>query len=166
MKSYLELHAEYDAIASGALVLDRRDRVLLLQRASHDSMPNRWELPGGAVDAEDVTILHGVARELWEEAGLVVEVFDQQIGDGHSFYLRDQRRCFKLEFLVEVESTESVTLDPNEHQRFVWASEGECRVGKVGTGDAALGIEFTTRAQEETILEGFRLRKEVKANPL
>jgi 8-oxo-dGTP pyrophosphatase MutT (NUDIX family) len=29
-------------------------------------MPNKWELPGGAVDDDDPTILHAAARELAE----------------------------------------------------------------------------------------------------
>jgi hypothetical protein len=54
-----------DGVCTGVVVFDRQDRILLLQRASHDSMPNRWEIPGGGVDAEDETILHGAVRELW-----------------------------------------------------------------------------------------------------
>ncbi|KAJ6780397.1 hypothetical protein PWT90_03541 [Aphanocladium album] len=46
-------------------------QVLLLRRAASDSYPLRWEIPGGSVDASDATVLDGVARELWEETGLV-----------------------------------------------------------------------------------------------
>jgi len=45
-------------------------RVLLTQRAPHDSMPLRWETPGGGCDPDDDTILHACLRELREEAGL------------------------------------------------------------------------------------------------
>lgn len=44
---------------------------LLLRRALSDSYPNKWEIPGGSVDATDASILAGVARELFEESGLV-----------------------------------------------------------------------------------------------
>ena len=43
-------------------------------------MSNRWEVPGGAVDLEDETILHGVAREAWEESGLKVTAIGPQVG--------------------------------------------------------------------------------------
>lgn len=45
-------------------------RVLLVQRAAHDSMPLRWETPGGGCDDDDTSILHSCARELFEESGL------------------------------------------------------------------------------------------------
>jgi 8-oxo-dGTP pyrophosphatase MutT (NUDIX family) len=55
---------------------------LLVQRAPHDSMPLKCEVPGGAVDLENDTILHGAARELWEEAELVVRRFVRRIREG------------------------------------------------------------------------------------
>ncbi|PHH51274.1 hypothetical protein CFIMG_005837RAa [Ceratocystis fimbriata CBS 114723] len=58
-------------IASGSVVFDTSDRILLLQRAAHDSQPGKWESPGGGVEASDQSVLYASARELWEEAGLV-----------------------------------------------------------------------------------------------
>lgn len=45
-------------------------RVLLVQRAPHDSMPLKWEVPGGGCDDDDPSVLAACARELWEETGL------------------------------------------------------------------------------------------------
>src|SRR4051812_13959310 len=70
LKEYLDANPQFDGICTGALVFDGADRILLVQRAAHDSMPSRWETPGGACDLDDATLLYGVARELWEEAGL------------------------------------------------------------------------------------------------
>jgi hypothetical protein len=42
VKAFLSQHHEYDAIAAGTLVYDSQDRLLLIQRAAHDSMPSRW----------------------------------------------------------------------------------------------------------------------------
>jgi 8-oxo-dGTP pyrophosphatase MutT (NUDIX family) len=52
---------------------EEEDRLLLMQRAASDSLPLLWEVPGGALDPEDPTVLHGAARELWEEAGLATK---------------------------------------------------------------------------------------------
>jgi len=160
MKQYLEANPQFDGLVVGALVYDAAGRLLLLQRAAHDSMPSRWEVPGGACDWEDETILHAAARELWEESGLTPRRLGRIVRcgaeDGVVFFSRRQRRYCKYSFEVEVEGYE-VTLDPNEHQAFVWASEDECRAHKAG--DAQL--RFTTWEQEESIMEGFRMRKEV-----
>jgi 8-oxo-dGTP pyrophosphatase MutT (NUDIX family) len=164
VKEYLALHKEYEGIAIGALIFDSRDRLLVLQRAAHDSMPNLWETPGGACDEEDETILHGVAREVWEESRLKVSAILQQVGpgDGIVFFTRKGLKVCKYTLEVEVESTEGVKLDPNEHQNYIWVTEEECRGHKVEDGDSVVEIKFTTPAQDATILEGFRLRKAAK----
>src|SRR5690606_4068370 len=66
----LDNDKHFDGLATGSHVYDAQGRVLLIQRAAHDSMPNRWETPGGAADPEDATLFEAAARELWEETGL------------------------------------------------------------------------------------------------
>ncbi|CAK7218207.1 hypothetical protein SBRCBS47491_003431 [Sporothrix bragantina] len=95
---------DFQGMAVANVVFDDQDRVLLVQRAAHDSMPNRWEVTGGAADQEDGeeeissaevngvddesdtrprqsrgTVLSGAARELWEEAGLIAKRFTHLI---------------------------------------------------------------------------------------
>jgi 8-oxo-dGTP pyrophosphatase MutT (NUDIX family) len=50
-------------------------RLLIVRRALTDSMPGCWEVPGGGTDPDDETLLHGAAREVAEETGLVVDEF-------------------------------------------------------------------------------------------
>ncbi|KAK4167706.1 NUDIX hydrolase domain-like protein [Cladorrhinum sp. PSN259] len=177
--------------ATGALVFSRHpstpdtDRILLLQRAPNDSMPLRWEIPGGACDDEDETVLHGLARELWEESGLVLTNVVRVVGED-VFFTRSGRLVEKVSFEVEVEGgggggkdgggPPEVKLDPVEHVKFLWADEGECRDGKVkvkvGNGvekgkgggeegeEKVMEIEFTTKEQRDVILRGFKLRRE------
>lgn len=168
-KTYLASHGDYDGIASGALVFDSQGRLLILQRAAQDSMPYLWEVPGGACDLDDESILHGVAREVWEESGLNVSALKQLVGpvDGLVFFTRRRGlKICKYTFEVEVESTERVKLDPNEHQNYRWVTEEECRSRKMEDEGSVVEIKFTTAAQEATILEGFRLRKEAKSHGL
>ncbi|KAK3948196.1 hypothetical protein QBC32DRAFT_352255, partial [Pseudoneurospora amorphoporcata] len=132
-------------LAGGALVFsksapDGLDRILLLQRAPHDSMPLRWEIPGGAIDPQDESFLHGVAREMWEEAGLVPRRMVCQVGDAtkppHVFLTRSGKLVLKISVEVEVDEGSGtaavgeegngkwkglprVVIDPNEHVRFV-----------------------------------------------
>ncbi|KXX82648.1 MutT-like protein [Madurella mycetomatis] len=176
-KDFLSTRPLIAAAATGALVFSKasgEDRALIIQRAAHDSMPLLWETPGGACDLEDETILHGVARELWEETGLRMKSVTRQVGGGYTFITRSGLAVTKLTFEAEVETPVSaqgeqlfpkVTLDPNEHVRFLWATEEECRQGRVAALDSngepeVVNVEFTTEAQKRIILYGFKLRRE------
>jgi len=157
-------------------------RVLLVQRAAHDSMPLRWETPGGGCDDDDTSILHSCARELFEEAGLRVATLGPVVrvnsvsdaesgvrgGGGHEwgetmggqfFQTRRGRLVCKFYFVAGVpqERTAEVVIDPNEHAGHVWVTEDEVRQKRVrGKGDG-LDLEFTTQAQWEVILTAFQL---------
>jgi 8-oxo-dGTP pyrophosphatase MutT (NUDIX family) len=150
---------------SSALVFDNETsmgpRVLLIQRSARDAMPHLWEVPGGSVDDDDKSILHAVARELWEEAGLTATKIGRLVGAPQIFAVPSGKEFCKFTFLVEVEQTSDeglkVKLDPMEHQKFVWATEGDVRAGKVGNVE----LEFTSWEVEQTVLEAFRVRNEV-----
>lgn len=171
------------AAAIGALVFSRatgEDRVLLIQRAPHDSFPLLWEVPGGACDWEDESIFHSVARELWEEAGLKMTNVVRKVGKEEGFFMRTGLAVVKTTFEVEIETpkpTESaggsqteealpeVVLDPNEHVRFLWATEEDCRLGKITVPgsdgeEEVVDLNFTAKHQERVVLLGFKLRRE------
>jgi len=148
-------------LATGAIVFSA-SRILLLQRAPGDSMPNRWETPGGACDNDDQTILHAVARELWEETMLVARSVGPMVGEGYTFKTRSGKMVRKLNFIVEVESQDGdgrsnfeVRLRPEEHQGSVWATEEEVRTCKVGDVE----IWFTMPEQEAIVLDAFAVLK-------
>ncbi|RGP61755.1 nudix protein [Fusarium sporotrichioides] len=151
----------WDSLATGALVFDASNRILLLQRAPDDSMPNKWEIPGGACDDEDESVLYGCARELWEEAGLEAThirhvIPDNQDGKpGAVFTNRTGKRLFcKFSFEVDVASTD-VKLDPKEHQDYVWATEEEARQQRMGERE----IPLTNAIMVRIVEMGFALRK-------
>ncbi|KAL8917297.1 MAG: hypothetical protein Q9208_008018 [Pyrenodesmia sp. 3 TL-2023] len=153
-------------LATGAIVFSA-SRILLLQRSPGDSMPNRWETPGGACD-NDQTILHAVARELYEETMLVATSVGPMVGEGYTFKTRSGKMVRKLNFIVEIERRGGngdgdsgsdhnfeVRLRPEEHQDFVWATEEEVRARKVG--DVEIG--FTMPEQETVVLDAFAVLK-------
>jgi len=153
---------QWTVIASGCAIFNSDEKVLVIQRASHDSLPNRWEIPGGAVEEADPTIFYGGARELWEETGLVAVRFSHIITEGPE---KEPGQVFanstntkiicRFCFAMEVESCETVTLDPNEHQSFTWATEEEIRGNKIGRSEHPI----TNERMRALILEAFRLRK-------
>ena len=161
-------------------------RVLLIQRAAHDSMALRWETPGGGCDDDDTNILHSCARELFEEAGLHATTLGPVVrvgspshhagdirgggpaeGAGHEwgeamggqfFRTRKGKLVCKFYFIAEVpqERTAEVVVDPKEHIGYVWATEEEVKQKKV-QGEAGLDLKFTTPEQWEVILTAFKL---------
>ncbi|KAG6004369.1 hypothetical protein E4U21_001132 [Claviceps maximensis] len=169
----------WDAVAVGALILDgARSRVLLVQRAGHDSWPYRWEVPGGGVggdgDAAEVreTILEGLAREVAEETGLRVLHVRRVVAPGgtdggdaarmaHVFWNSSRTKLvgrFVFEVCVAGMGGETgqvdvprVVLDEREHCDFVWATEDVVRTGR---------LELTGPEQRDIILDGFRLARD------
>ena len=162
-----------NAVAVGAVVFDALGRVLLIQRAHHDSAPDLWEVPAGKADlAGDMTVLAAVVRELWEEAGLVainirrlVPLPDdglKQRGRGRlpGCECKDRhgrwRWCF-LAFEVDVRETAHVVLDPDEHQAFLWATEDEVRDEQTRH---KMPLPITNVLMKKFILQAFRIHSE------
>ena len=56
------------SVSVAAAVIDAQDRVLAIRRADND----QWEPPGGVLELDE-TFEAGVAREVLEETGLVVQ---------------------------------------------------------------------------------------------
>lgn len=86
-------------------------------------------------------------------------------GDGHAVFIssRKKLKICKFTFEVEVESTDVVTLDPNEHQDYLWVTAEDCLNHRLERDGAVVEFKFTQPAQEATILEGFRLRMEAES---
>ncbi|KAA6414564.1 MAG: hypothetical protein FRX48_01313 [Lasallia pustulata] len=168
-------------------------RLLLVQRSSHDSSPLRWEVPGGSSDDGDPTILHSVARELFEETGLHLTRFNRQIGDGIGFETdqgRRRKQWLKLSFEVEVLEIPStshghvhdqnatarlgnnsqvadqlldsvfITLDPDEHQSFAWATEEDIKSSDPSRDVQTRGpFVLFNEEQRLLMLQAFELRR-------
>jgi 8-oxo-dGTP pyrophosphatase MutT (NUDIX family) len=159
VKDYLTSHPSKYHIVAAALVFSPSTppRILIVQRAARDYVPNLWEIPGGSCDADE-SILAGTVRELWEESGLVATEVLRQVGETCEWVGEGKVWC-KFSFEVEVEGME-VRLDEDEHQAFSWATEDECRMGVVVREGKCTEIEWTNESQLPVILEGFRLRRE------
>ncbi|KAI0436610.1 NUDIX hydrolase domain-like protein [Xylaria telfairii] len=152
--TYLESSPALQGVCVGAFVFDDADRLLLVQRAPHDSYPLQWEVPGGTIDAEDKSVLHGLVRELWEETGLWARGVSGLVGKGYTFLTRRPLCVCKYSFVVDVEAFD-VKLDANEHAAFLWVTEDEAKARKCGD----VSLVYTTKNQEDAILESFRIER-------
>lgn len=79
-------------VGVGAIVFDGEGRVLLIERGKPPGV-GLWSVPGGRLDGAE-TLAQGVAREVREETGLVVEVGPlacviERMGDDHHFVILD-----------------------------------------------------------------------------
>ncbi|KAF2662665.1 hypothetical protein K491DRAFT_686542 [Lophiostoma macrostomum CBS 122681] len=156
---FFEQNPQYGKLCTGVVVFDDAGRMLLVQRAKEEkAFPNLWEIPGGKVDDTDESILHGVARELKEEAGLDVTRVIRKIGEfGWEEYhtIRKRQEVWrKLIFEVEVKEL-NVVLDPEEHQHYVFATEEDVLQDKAG------GIQLTwiSPPNKAMNLEAFKSRR-------
>ena len=105
-----------DLSVARALVEAPDGRVLLVRRASWDTLPGLWELPGGKIDrGEKVT--RGLARELEEETGLM-------LADARRISCRDMispRGRKVREHVYVVRAIGTVTLS-DEHDAYAWVA--------------------------------------------
>ena len=120
----------YDVLSDSS-----QHRVLLIQRAIHDSKPKFWEGPAGGMGVEDKTLQNGLRREVREETGLHLSKI------AHSLPMQKWTSVKTGEWLgfsgiAEVCESEvvrwenDIKLNPKEHQNHVWATEDEVRSGK------------------------------------
>ena len=134
-----------DALAVGAFIFSATSRLLLLRRAPTDTHPNEWEVPGGGVDPTDESLLHAVAREVFEEAGIEVTSVDGFVGYTE-FKSSKGLRIRKFSFVVSVGAGE-VKTDEREHSEARWC-----------TWEDVKGLEVTTERHRAEMEGAFRER--------
>ncbi|KAI0596145.1 NUDIX hydrolase domain-like protein [Biscogniauxia sp. FL1348] len=162
-KDFIRRMGTADRALVGTIVFNAtNDRVLLVQRSASDSLPGKWEVPGGMCERSDRSILHGAARELLEETGLEVAAFRGWPGT-HFFSLGSDKRetpiqAAKYLFAVETRNYD-VRLNDREHQKFVWATEQEVQACKHGEET----IEFTSEILKYSIKTAFTMMKSLYA---
>jgi len=170
-----------DSSSTGVLL-----ETLLLQRAPSDSFPLKWEIPAGTADPSiDRSILGVAVRELWEETQLRARHLSLSVGLGlpdgvASLALVGEAEDASMDkefdfcllrvsgltwaiatFITDVEDDAGeVTLRPDEHVAWIWVTEDEVKERKL-RGDESNGLEFVSEAMRMTLLEGFKLRKEM-----
>ncbi|KAI8865491.1 hypothetical protein GQ42DRAFT_166038 [Ramicandelaber brevisporus] len=111
-------------------------RVLIVQRAAEvTAFANQYELPGGKVEDDDESILHGAARELLEETNLNAIYFTREF-EPFTYLIPTKRSPggtethLQLNFVVQTDDVTKLRLNPREHQASAWASLDEIQADR------------------------------------
>ncbi|MET8800761.1 NUDIX domain-containing protein [Nocardia sp. NPDC004568] len=95
----------------------RDGKLLVVRRVPGGRLGGMYELPGGGVESGE-SLTDGVARELFEETGLVARRITDFLG-WFDYATRTKAKVRKFSFLAEAEPGE-ITLDPEEHDDYAW----------------------------------------------
>jgi mutator protein MutT len=83
-------------VGVGAVVIDDDGRIVLVKR-QHEPLAGQWSLPGGKLEIGE-TLEAGVAREIREETGLVIDV--GAVVDVFDRILFDERGAVQYHFVL------------------------------------------------------------------
>ncbi|KAE8421462.1 NUDIX hydrolase domain-like protein [Aspergillus pseudocaelatus] len=146
-----------------------KPRILLIQRSLCDTKPGYWEVPAGSTERYDQTLQDALEREIREETGLqLCRVTHALTPKTWTRYKEGKpQEWVGLPYIVEISKPKAselhansecvsqpvlkwediIRLNPEEHQKFAWATEDEVRRDEYETfGD-----------HKETILEAFAI---------
>jgi mutator protein MutT len=98
-------------------IVESDGKVLLVRRASWDTMPGMWELPGGKVDRGE-KVMKALGRELEEETGLMLAEA-RRVTQREMISPRG-RRVREHVYLTSAVGT--VTLS-DEHDAYLWVDD-------------------------------------------
>ncbi len=96
---------------------------LLLHRQPQKVNGGKWGKPAGKIDAGE-TPSQAMVRELFEETGMQIPESDLSYFD--SIFVRHEGRDFVYHmFSTQLPDRPKVTLNPGEHQAFIWISPSQ-----------------------------------------
>lgn len=103
----------------GAFIV-KNGKFLIVKRSEMDDfLPGLHEIPSGGVD-EGEDLKTALSREVLEETGLTINMIDQYIN--HFDYISGSgKKARQYNFLVSVNNSDPVILNPEEHSDFFWS---------------------------------------------
>lgn len=116
-----------------------------------NSVANGASLPGGDEDKDEEPLV-----DVDTEGAKYDPRAGQAFGGGRP---EENTLWCRIAFMVEVEDYARVTLDPEEHQAYLWVTETEVRTMRTQAGRE---LEFASEPMRATMLEGFRVGKAKK----
>ena len=120
----MELESVKPVINVAAAVIYAGDMILIASRPANREYAGLWEFPGGKIEPGE-TVAQCLHRELYEELGITVNVFDQ-------IYFTEcdyPARIVRLHFVRCMMPQRSTAAMPRENQQIQWVRcNGDCCV--------------------------------------
>ncbi|MBI5044964.1 MAG: NUDIX hydrolase [Candidatus Levybacteria bacterium] len=107
-------------VVYGVIVNDSR-KMLVVQRAEHDTHPLMWEFPGGLVE-ENEDPISATKREVFEETGVRVDPL-YPISVASDVSSSKNQLVVRIAFLCKYTGGEIIL--SNEHNTYQWISEDD-----------------------------------------
>jgi 8-oxo-dGTP diphosphatase len=130
--------------AVGAAVIIKNGKYLIAKRKPGGSLANKWEFPGGKIEAGE-TPEKGLERELYEEFEITVRVMD--FITSHPFENNGKRYMLNA-YYCETKSCEFIL---HEHTAIAWIEPDEFGSYDLAESDRAIVekvIEFASRKKQ------------------
>lgn len=118
-------------IKVAAAILTKDGRILIAKRKPNDRLANKWEFPGGKIEAEE-SPEECLYREMWEEFQVEITVGKFF---GESKYHYDYAAVHLLAYLVHLEKGKP---EPTSHAEYRWVSVDELDQYDFAPADKAL----------------------------
>ncbi|KAF3919396.1 hypothetical protein ABW21_db0206606 [Orbilia brochopaga] len=114
----------------------QQKQLLVIRRSASETFAGLYEVPGGGAEPPPVdrTLLDSVARELFEETGLVAKHIVRLINTA-DFVSSRGKKIHKFHFEVQVQDAERVVLQPAEHDDYRWVGLDELAGSQWQTGE-------------------------------
>lgn len=93
-------------------------KFLIIKRATHDTFPNLWELPGGGIEYGE-NPKSSIKREINEEVGLTVTVQYPLFAND---FIENNKHTIDISYLCEIpDELQQVQLS-SDHSDFAWVT--------------------------------------------
>lgn len=110
---------DYIGVGGGAIIVNDRNEVLLVRRASNAIIDaGMWSRPGGKIEIGE-TAINGVEREVFEETNIRVRV-TQNLGYTETIAPGNSQHWIALSFAARYISGEVKNLEPDKHDEVRW----------------------------------------------
>ena len=106
-------------------LIDKDNKILLLQRRLDDRRSPGWCLPGGKIDPDDNSILQALHREVYEETGIIIDVFEVSYEQQYISVIegKENIRVYVYTLELPIPSTAIKIVLSDEHINYAWYDE-------------------------------------------